>query len=255
MGLKRFYYAADWGFGKYADVENVLVSVASMYDKKNGLRINKSMIPATVKRLFVDSGGFSFASKWGEYPFTVEEFVSFVGLLSDEFPVTEVAIMDYPCEPSVNRSILKNNATRIRATVSNALDCMDADCSLPWLPVVQGYELNEYLWCLELYRNNLISVDNFSYWAIGSLCARKKTGGLRRIITKLKEEINQAIHVFGMTITALRDPQIFFSVESSDSGAWSFMANNEQKAIDLKEYKRKIERLMLGFEGQCKLDV
>jgi hypothetical protein len=248
--MKHFYYAADWGFGAYAFVPNVLVSIGTMFKKK--FTINRSMIPNSVKRLFLDSGGYSFFTKWGKYPFSVEEYVSFVNTIVNEFPVTEVAIMDYPCEPDVNRQNLKTNKERIDMTIQNALECIDYDPTLPWVPVVQGYTLQEYLYCIQEYKNAGLYDDDFHLWAIGSLCARKKIGGIRHIITNLSKVIKWPIHTFGMTITALRDAQIFFAIHSSDSGAWSFNARGYEKLGDLTRYNAKIEQLFDGFKYQTK---
>jgi len=246
--MKHFYYAADWGFGKYAFVPNVLVSVGTMYRKK--FNLNRTMIPNSTERLFLDSGGYSFFIKWGKYPFSVEEYVSFANQIQDEYPLTEVAIMDYACEPDINRTNLKTNKERIDSTIQNALSCIDYEPNLPWVPIVQGYTLQEYRYCLDQYKEVGLYDDDFHLWAIGSLCARKKVGGIRKIVVDLSREINYPIHTFGMTITALKDPQIFFNIHSSDSGAWSFNAKSHQKLRDLTRYHKKITSLIDGFQYQ-----
>ena len=252
--MKHFYYAADWGFGKFAFVENVLISAGSMFNKKK-LRLNRGMIPDSTKRLFLDSGGYSFFTRWGEYPFSVEEYTTFANMVQDDYPLTEVAILDYPCEPNTNRSLLQSNKERIDKTIQNTLECIDYDPNLPWVPVIQGYTLQEYLYCLEEYEKHNLPYDDFDLWAIGSLCARKKVGGLRTIITNISQRVNMPIHTFGMTITFLRDPQIFFAIHSSDSGAWSYNGRHYEKLGHLVAYDDKITRLFESFEDQSKLEV
>jgi len=250
--MKHFYYAADWGFGKYAFIDNVLVSAGSMYAKK--LSLNRGMIPESTKRLFLDSGGYSFFTRWGKYPFSIEEYVIFAQSIQDEYPLTEVAIMDFPCEPNTNRSILKSNKERIDNTVQNALSCIDYDPNLPWVPVIQGYTLNEYLYCLDLYKDAKMYHDDFHLWAIGTLCARKKLDGIRSMVVNITDKINAPVHTFGMNYRFLKDPQIFFSIYSSDSGAWSYNGRAHEKLGDLIKYDKKIMNLIESFTGQKKLE-
>lgn len=247
--MKRFYYAADWGFARYADVENVLISAGTMYNKGK-LSINRGMIPDTVKRLFVDSGGYSMFRKWGNFPFTTDEYIDFVDLLMDDYPVTEVATMDLPCEPSVNRHTFRTNIDRIKRTIEYADELLE-NPNIPWVPVVQGYTLNEYKACVNLLNGNAGAMSAKT-WAIGTLCARKKTGGIRNIVVNLRKEIDPSIelHSFGLAINALRDPQVFFSIDSSDSGTWSFNGRAHEKPAHLRLFKKRMKSLMDGFMGQ-----
>lgn len=248
--MKHFYYVADWGSDKYLFAENVLISAASSWFKKRKVFMKWKFAP-TVKRVFLDSGGFTFFKRWAEYPFSIETYVEFANQVRNNHSLEVVAILDYPCEENTVRSErLGSNLQRIEATVENAVGCYEADSSLPWIPVIQGYTLPEYLHCWDLYRERGIKAD---YWAIGSVCARKKVGGIRNILTSLKRETQKELHAFGLALIFIRDPQIWYSLFSSDSRAWSFMSYRD-KGGDFQRYKIKIDKVFDSFEGQTTLE-
>lgn len=248
--MKRFYYVADWGSKNYLFAENILCSAGSSWSN-NKFRTSQFIFAPTIKRLFIDSGGFAVHKRFGEYPYTVEQYIEYVQYMMEKWPVTEVAILDYPCEPTVNREIYSSNLDRIRITVDNAISCIDADHNIPWVPVIQGYSLKEYLTCWGLYQDAGIKAN---LWAMGSVCARKKLGGIRTIVTALHKRTKQNLHAFGLTLVSIRDPQVFFALESSDSLAWNWYAKNKEAKIQgYLNYEKKIRKVFDGFSHQTKL--
>ena len=262
--MKHFFLVADWGAHNYLTVPNIMMSAGSIATA-NGKQWNMSrtrLPDGYPDRLILDSGGYSFFSRWGEYPFSIEKYVDLANTLKDKYPLYRVATLDYPCEPDIDRSHLMTNEERIKKTVSNAVECIDVDRRLPWLPIIQGYTLDEYLHCVDLYQEAGIISD---YWAVGSLCSRK--GNIQRIkylITKLKELAlsNVKVHAFGLNIPYIKDPQIFHALYSSDSAAWTF--NYEwgiSKGLDIREVKQQaiinywtqIVDILESFKGQTKL--
>jgi len=248
--MKRFYYVGDWGNERYLHVKNVMASVAAFWHNK--FSINKMKFSAVMERLFIDSGGYSMFTKYSEFPYSIEEYLSFVNELRDIWPVSEVATMDYPCEPHVNRSLYRTNIERIDATVRNALECIDLDYSVPWVPVIQGYKISEYQYCWEQYRDYGVSSN---IWAVGSICVRKRTGGIRYIINRIKRLTKQKLHAFGLALPALKHADVFCSIFSSDSAAWNFRKMNvEQKIRSIARYEKELNRLFQAFNGQTNLE-
>jgi len=120
--------------------------------------------------------------------------------------------------------------------------------------VIQGFELEEYNQCLDLFEEEGIEWD---YYAIGSVCARKGNPyKIRHLITKVKERIGSIkLHSFGLSLVYLRDPQIFSSIHSSDSAAWHYRAiSRDQKPKMIDDYIKKLEHIGLSFEGQTRLE-
>jgi hypothetical protein len=254
--VERFYYVPDWQSGLHIPAENVLISAATLWHKTRKKFTNPNFLPRTTKRIFIDSGGFTFLTKWEKYPFTIDEFIDFLGILQEKQPIEQVAILDYPCEPDVNRSEYKTNFDRIRATVENAVVCFDKAPEINWIPVIQGYYLHEYLDCLSLYEERGIKSEK---WAIGSVCQRRDIAGPRKIITRLKKTMsNKKLHAFGISIRLLKDLQIWNSLFSSDSASWQlyggFAYTIEEKLQRFQDFTKELDSIRAGFEHQSSLE-
>lgn len=255
--MKEFFLVADWGAYNYLYVPNIMLSAGSIANAKGTeWQLSRTRLHPLVKKVIVDSGGYAFFSRWGDYPFSLNEYLDLVYYIKDKYPLFRVATLDYPCEPSINRRQLMFNDERIKKTVSNAVKCIEADCNLPWLPVIQGYARDEYLSCIDLYRDAGITCD---YWAIGSICSRKGNPlELRNIITSIKDQHqNNKLHAFGLGIPFLQDPQIFHAIYSSDSSAWNWGISGPNTR-DLKKeaalnYMAQIEDMIEGAQDQTRL--
>lgn len=81
--------------------------------------------------------------KFGKYPWSVRQYTDFIWDVTRDVKLDFGAIMDYACEPSVNREIYRSNKERIKVTVRNEAECMRVAPDLPWLPVLQGDSLTE----------------------------------------------------------------------------------------------------------------
>lgn len=245
--MKHFFLVADWGAHHYLDVPNIMLSAGSVWHPKQNWNLSRTRLPKMVERLILDSGGYAFFSRWGEYPFDLEKYLELAYYLRDLHPLYRVATLDYPCEPDINRSQIMTNEERIQKTVSNAVECFHKDNSIPWLPVIQGYTVEEYLYCIDLYNDYGIGSD---YWAIGSICSRKGAPyELRNIITKIKERHQtQKLHAFGLGIPYLSDPQIFNAIYSSDSAAWNWGISGEnmrdRKRLAAVKYQHRIQQMI-----------
>jgi len=255
--VDEFFLVADWGAYNYLSVPNIMLSAGSISDKTGTKwQFSRTRLPATVENVILDSGGFAFFSRWGDYPFSLEDYLDLVYHVRDEHPLFRVATLDYPCEPEINRRQLMTNDERIEKTISNAVECVQADKTLPWLPVIQGYTLNEYLDCIERYREVGLKSD---YWAIGSICSRKGSPlQIRQIITGIKRQLpTEKLHAFGLGIPYLEDPQVFQSIYSSDSAAWNWEISGEnmreRKRAAAIDYLLRVELLQNCFSGQTTL--
>ena len=255
--VEEFFLVADWGSHNYLFVPNVMMSASSIATPDGSKwNLSRTRLPDSVERVIVDSGGFAFFSRWGEYPFSLESYLDLVYYVQDTHPLFRVATLDYPCEPEIDRSQLMTNEERITKTVSNAVLCVDTDKSLPWLPVIQGYTIQEYLSCIEQYREAGLESD---YWAIGSICSRKGSPyEIRNIVTKIKElHPKNKLHAFGLSLPYLADLQVFQSLYSSDSAAWNWgisgvnmRARKKTAALD---YVDRVSKMIADFEGQSTL--
>jgi hypothetical protein len=236
-------------------VENICCSAASMWTGKKF----KRWTPPNHKLMFIDSGGFSFFYKSGDYPFSTEQYVE----LAETYKPDYLAVRDYPCEPDTARVAgLKTNKERIDATIRNTLECLKFK-HLPWVAVVQGYKLSEYQYSCDQMKEYNIETPLI---AIGSLCVRKKVADARRIIRVVQKNFPLArLHGFGIDFRFLHDPYIVTTLWSSDTQAWQF--NNfghgpaeyhlptceREKLLNFRDYQVQVDELLDRFEKNSKV--
>jgi len=259
----HFYIALDGsrGFPNYNfKNRNLLVSAGSLWSNERNKFIHRT-IPIC-KHFFLDSGGFSLLNKYGEYPFTINEYIKLVLHYNPD----HVAIMDYPCEPSINRNRIKTNKERIEKTLDNTIKAirMEWMCELTqFVPVIQGYTLDEYKYCID----RMLELDIFQdhdYVAVGTMCRRMGNNELRRLIFGITNYVwstqpNTKFHFFGLKLTALRDFICAERIYSCDSMAWDIKhidrtrmyPRTEGEKIDcLDHYLKKIDAIVYTHTRQ-----
>ncbi len=246
MVQKVFLALEGSGTDKKIDWPYVLISAATLWTGKKfkPLRTHES-----VKELFLDSGGFSFFSRYGEYPYTCLQLWRLARKLNANY----VAIMDYPCEPGVNRELYQTNIERIERTIENGIKCLDLD-GVNWVMVIQGYTVDEYLYAIDRIREQGLLTD---VMAIGTLCTRRSISAAREAILAIRKALPGwvKLHGFGVDLRFLRNPVIFHALYSTDTGAWKgFMPMKEiEKLQYLEQYKMKLSAVMDFHSRQKRL--
>lgn len=230
-GTPRFYFTTHPGDmlrGRLIEGCCIMaVAAAHWDDERKRFRINRP--PADhITSMCIDSGGFTAARRWGRYPWTVWQYVDFIREMSRDVPLDFCAIMDYACEPSVDRSIYASNISRIEVTIQNEVLCRDVDPELPWLAVLQGDSFEERSYDLETRRRAGMLPD--SYAGIGSVCGRGARGAIRTTLFYRDRLPGVKFHGFGMHIQALDDDQTFATIQSWDSYGWNW--GKGQKDVD-----------------------
>ncbi len=230
----------------------IIVSAASMWTGKKF----KRWTPPKHDLKFIDSGGFSFFSKWGEYPFDLETYLALADRENPDF----LATRDYPCEP---KALLgKSIRERIDAGLRNATNCLSHD-KYPWVTVIQGYRLEHYQYSCEQIKDLGLQTQ---LMAAGSLCVRKRDAEVRRILRLVRRNFpNQRLHGFGIDLRFLRDNYIRENLWSCDTQAWQFgdylvdgkhyhlPASEAHKLTRFKEYKAQVDQLLGILDGVSKL--
>lgn len=235
----RFYFTvhpSDLMRGRLPEGVHVMLVAAAHWDDERG-RFRVRRPPADhVASMCVDSGGFTAARRWGKYPWSVAQYTDFIREVCRDTPLDFCAIMDYACEPGVDRSILDTNLARIRATIANEIACRETAPELPWLPVLQGDSLEERTFDLSQRRAaGLLPTD---YAGIGSVCGRGVSGA-RRVVKFYADRLpGVRFHGFGMHVQALDDPAVAAVMRSWDSYSWNW--GKGRKGVDRPpEYLRR----------------
>lgn len=185
------------------------------------LRLRKSLYPA-LTRWALDSGGFSELNLFGEWTITPKQYVRAVRRYQSEIGKMQwAAIQDYMCEPHMVKKTGLSVRKHQTLTVDSYRRLMDLDSSIPWIPVLQGWTLSDYLRHVELYYAHGIDLTEFKTVGVGSVCKRQHTRETFELIGAI-EELGISIHAFGFKKTGL--PNTKHLLSSADSLAWSFQA-------------------------------
>ncbi|WP_409473561.1 DUF7221 family queuine tRNA-ribosyltransferase-like protein [Streptomyces sp. HC307] len=182
----------------------------------------RKTLPRSVTPWMLDSGGFTELSKYGQWTVTPYEYAAAARRYHDEIGMMDVcAIQDWMCEDEI---LAKTGLTVERhqyKTVASFLNLMSLDADLPWMPVLQGFTLDDYLRCVDLYERAGVDLTYEPVVGIGSVCRRQTTNEAVRIIETLWS-MGIRLHGFGFKVTGLRETSHL--LYSSDSLAWSLNA-------------------------------
>lgn len=184
----------------------------------------RSYRPA-VARWALDSGGFTELSLHGrwvtpadEYAEAVDGYARRIGRLDFASP------QDWMCEPvMIERTGLSVREHQER-TVASYLELRSLAPHLPFIPVVQGWRLPDYLHCLDLYAAAGVDLAALPTVGLGSVCRRQSTTEIALIVSALAGR-GLRLHGFGVKTNGLH--LYGHLLTSADSMAWSYAARRE----------------------------
>lgn len=182
-------------------------------------------LPRAVTHWLLDSGAYSELYLKGEWTVSTADYAAAVRRYDQEIGLLEHAsIQDWMCEPHIlakTRSTVYDHQAR---TVASYLNLMWRDDTLPWMPVLQGWTLDQYLRHAEMYAAMGIDLTVEPRVGVGSICRRQSTREAVRIVEAL-HGLGIRLHGFGFKIQGLRAAHHL--LYSSDSLAWSFGARHQ----------------------------
>jgi hypothetical protein len=195
---------------------------------------------------------------YGDYPFRPDEYLALIF----HYRPTLAACLDYPCEPDIARGCyLQSNIDRIEAGIDYADYLLGWTSQTQFLPVIQGYTLDEYAYSIELLARRGLLRD---YMAIGSMCRRWDLSQLQETMTAIYRLVCEAgitmpkLHWFGLKLQALSDPICRPLIYSCDSAAWSIAPGNtgrpkypqspEDEQWRFERYKRRLDLYDVVYE-------
>jgi hypothetical protein len=184
----------------------------------------RSLHPATT-RWALDSGGFtelSLHGRWvtpaADYAAAVTHYTQVIGRLDFAAP------QDWMCEPA----ILARTGLSVREhqdrTIASYLTLRQLAPGVPFIPVIQGWRLADYLHCLRLYEQAGVDLAALPRVGLGSVCRRQSTTEITTIASALASE-GLRLHGFGVKTEGLR--RYGHLLASADSMAWSYAARRQ----------------------------
>ena len=182
--------------------------------------------PKARERWALDSGSFSEITRNGSWTIGPEEYADFVRRAkTDVGKMDWAAPQDVMCEPFVLEATGGTVRGHQEQTVANFLRLRELAPDLPIIPVLQGWTLEDYFSCVDLYEQAGVSLKDERTVGLGSVCRRQATDEITRIVRELAA-LGLRLHGFGVKITGLR---LYGGLlQSADSMAWSFQARMKE---------------------------
>lgn len=195
-------------------------------------RLFKRKKPVECDDVFVDSGAFTILEKHGRYPEEPDVYAAHLYRLWTEgvVKITVASTQDYMCEPFMLAKTGMTVEQHQRLTVerydrilAELMRLFDGKIPFQFLPVLQGFTIQEYLAHIEMYGDRLKP----GMWVgVGSVCKRQGNVAVIEAILKAihDKRPDLRLHGFGVKITALRSALVRRLLFSADSMAWSYAA-------------------------------
>ncbi|WNO27522.1 queuine tRNA-ribosyltransferase [Mycobacterium phage Ageofdapage] len=189
----------------------------------------KGALPVAAERWALDSGGFSELSMYGGWQTTAADYVAAVDRYDREVGRLEwAAPQDWMCEPDMiartGLSVAEHQVRTVRNYVdlrARWADVSDADC--PFMPVLQGYAVADYVHCMDLYAEAGVDLHNIELVGVGSVCRRQHTDEIRAVFEAiLGRDADLPVHGFGVKSLGLRVYGDLLT--TADSMGWSYNA-------------------------------
>lgn len=183
----------------------------------------------------LDSAGFTELSMYGEWRTSPRKYVQDVRTYMQVIGKMEWAsTQDWMCEEEIiNGGTLPNGhvapGTKLsveehqRRTIRSYFELRDLAPEVPWVPVIQGFSLDDYLRHADAWEEALgHDLNRLPLVGLGSVCRRQGTEMTTRLIWRFSAGRGYRLHGFGMKKTGLK--YVSGLITSADSLAWSYDA-------------------------------
>lgn len=199
-------------------------------------RLPKSKIYTAATDWFLDSGGFTELQKYGRWRSSVSEHIDRCRHAQQFGRMIHASPQDWMCEPAViaggRIGLLSFCGTGLsvqqhqQRTVENFCELRQAAPDVPFIPVLQGWTVEQYHECAEMYAAAGINLEKEPLVGVGSVCRRQAMQEAQQIMSSLHER-GLALHGFGFKQAGIR--QCSSHMASADSMAWSYNARAENR--------------------------
>lgn len=184
---------------------------------------------------FVDSGGFTELQMHGRWRTTAEQHAERCMDVMERFGnVAWLSPQDWMCEPAVINGGTFKDITFVgtglsvrehqERTVDNYLELIDISEDMPWVPVLQGWTVEDYHRHVDMYLACGVDLRDNHLVGVGSVCRRESMPEAIDIMRTLHAR-GLLLHGFGFKQEGIAACWPY--LESADSMAWSYNAKEE----------------------------
>lgn len=180
----------------------------------------RKTLPRALGPWALDSGGFTELSMFGEWRTPTRDYVQAVRRYRDEIGGMEWASpQDWMCEPWIVTKTGLTVSEHQKRTIWNYLTLRDLAPDLPFVPVLQGWNLDDYRRHVDAYTSAGVDLLAEQTVGVGSVCRRQATDEIDHVVSALTHD-GMRLHGFGVKTSGLRAYGLL--LHSADSMAWSF---------------------------------
>jgi hypothetical protein len=167
----------------------------------------------------LDSGGFTELSMYGRWTVRPSQYAAEVRRFREDIGnLLWAAPQDWMCEPHITARTGLTVAQHQDNTTVNLLELRHLAPDLPFIPVLQGQTVGDYLRHVDGYARAGVDLTAEPVVGVGSVCRRQGTAEAGQIARDLSA-LGLRVHMFGAKTLGLR---LYGDViASSDSLAWS----------------------------------
>lgn len=210
----------------------LFISRTRLQHKDNPAELRRTL-PRAIADVGLDSGGFTQIQRFGEWTISPADYARGVRRCVEEIGrIRWAAPMDWMCEPIVRAGGVAGGQQFVgtglsveehqERTIRNFVELREIAPDLPFTPVVQGWEVDDYRRCVDMYDAAGVDLTSAPLVGVGSVCRRQDTDEAGAILTALHEMGVTRLHGFGFKVLGLR--RFGHLLTSADSLAWSYRA-------------------------------
>jgi hypothetical protein len=179
----------------------------------------RRQLPRALGPWALDSGGFTELALHGRWQTSPAEYIDAVARYQTGIGgLVWAAPMDWMCEPTMLASTGLAVAQHQAHTVENYCLLQQLAPSLPFIPVLQGWSLGDYLACMDRYAAAGVDLTSLPLVGVGSVCRRQHTSQIGAIIIDL---VGAGLRLHGFGVKRRGLARYGPLLESADSLAWS----------------------------------
>lgn len=203
----------------------------------------------------LDSGGFTEITMRGGWTIDARTYGEAVTRYMEHIGnMRWAAIQDWMCEDIALAKTGKTVREHQRLTTRSYLDLNERFPSVPWAPVLQGQEPDDYERHVAEYEAAGVRLADCKIVGVGSVCRRQDTTAATDIFRRLGR-YNLKLHGFGLKMGGLERSAGMLA--SADSLAWSFGArksppmagHRHRSCANCMEYAMEWRKKILAIEG------
>lgn len=189
----------------------------------------RKTLPRAPDSWALDSGGFSELNLFGRWETGPWRYADEVRRYRDAIGgLRWAAIQDWMCEPFILAKTRKAIVEHQGLTVGNLHQLRGIAPDLPWMPVLQGWHVDDYLHHVDLYSGAGVDLRKEPIVGVGSVCRRQGTREAVEIFSSLAR-LGLKLHGFGLKTQGIAATWPYLA--SADSLAWSYQARRRPPLV------------------------